>query len=212
VTVTCKLIQGAERERMLNPAPPPPAPGAPASQPAAKPPAKPSAANESEQLPPLKNIFAAGPRVFLNELQEFGVKNGPWPVSKNGLVGDGAKPIRVDGKDAPHSLGMHPPDAPGFAAAKFRLGKHAALFRGAVALDDSATLVFHTAIFEVWGDGKKLWESNPLHKAKEMLPCKVDVSGVDVLELRVRSTQSHFGLHAVWIDPYVLQRADTPDN
>src|SRR5262249_17742406 len=75
------------------------------------------------------NLFANGPRVFLSELPEFDVKNGMWPYSKNGNLGNGSDKVRVDKKESPHGLGMHPPRMGSYAAAKFRIGKQAALFR-----------------------------------------------------------------------------------
>jgi len=36
-------------------------------------------------------------------------------------------------------------------------------------------------------------------------------TGVDVLELRVIAPGHHIGLHAVWIEPRLLQKADTPN-
>jgi hypothetical protein len=39
----------------------------------------------------------------------------------------------------------------------------------------------------------------------------VDVTGVDVLELRVHAQGSHWGLHAVWIEPRLLETADSQD-
>jgi hypothetical protein len=37
------------------------------------------------------------------------------------------------------------------------------------------------------------------------------VAGVDVLELRVIAPGHHIGLHAVWIEPRLLQKSDNPD-
>jgi hypothetical protein len=37
------------------------------------------------------------------------------------------------------------------------------------------------------------------------------MNGVDVLELRVSSQGSNLGLHTVWLEPRLLQAADTPD-
>jgi S1-C subfamily serine protease len=161
--------------------------------------------------PAARKLFQKQPREYLSDLEEFDVKSGPWPVSKNGDLGDPEhKSIQVDGIRSPKGLSMHPPDA-GYSSIKYRPGKQASVFKAKVALNDSTNFVFDTAVFEVWGDGKRLWRSEPIHDPKRPQECNVDVAGVDILELRVNATRSHFGLHAVWVEPRLLQKADTPD-
>jgi hypothetical protein len=160
---------------------------------------------------PAHSLFAKGPRVYLADLLEFDVKNGPWQFTKIGNVGDNLHPIQVNGVVSPKGLGMHPPNAPDWAAARYRLNKEAAVFRAAVALNDTANDMRSTAVFEVYGDGELLWRSKPVARPHRPQQCKVDVLGVDVLELRVRARGSYWGLHAVWVEPRLLQRAATPD-
>jgi hypothetical protein len=156
-------------------------------------------------------LFAAGPRLYLSDVDPFEVHPGPWPVSPGGVIGPDNNPITVAGVRSPKGLGMHPPDGPGAASARYRLGKKAAVFKAAVALNDTAQIVVSRAVFEVYGDGKLLWQSAAVGKGTPPQECRVDVSGVDVLELRVTSEGSHIGLHAVWVEPRLLQKADTPD-
>jgi hypothetical protein len=151
-----------------------------------------------------------GPAAYLSDLEQLEVRSGPWPVSKNGQAG-GGNAIKVAGVASPNGIGMHPPDAPGYAAARFRLGKQAAAFETTVALNDTAGTVFSQAVFEVYGDGRLLWESTPVKGPKQPQDCSVDVAGVDVLELRVHSQGSHLGLHAVWVEPRVYAKANAPD-
>jgi hypothetical protein len=158
-----------------------------------------------------RTLFAAGPRVYLSDLEETAVRAGPWPFSNNGVIGPDRHPIKVNGVPSPKGLGLHPPDSPGDAAVSYRLGRQAAVFKAAVALNDTCAFTFSQAVFEVSGDGKRLWQSAPVGKDTPAQECRVDVSGVDVLELRVASQGSHFGLHAVWVEPRLLQKADTPD-
>jgi hypothetical protein len=195
--------------------PPPPvvAAGNPVVQPAAPAPAPPPPAPPAPQdLPPVEKLFARGPREYLSDLKEFAVKNGPWPFKKTGDVGDGLRKIQVNGVVSPHGLGMHPPDAPGLASASYRLGKQAAVFKAAVALNDTAGLPFSSAVFEVYGDSQRLWQSAPVGAARQPpQECRVDVSEVDVLELRVWSQGGHINMHAVWLEPRLLHKSDTPD-
>jgi hypothetical protein len=106
---------------------------------------------------------------------------------------------------------MHPPDGGEYASASYQLDKQASLFRAEVALNDSTNLIMSAAVFEVWGDGKRLWQSKPINQTRHSHRCRVDVSGVDVMELRVASTGSHVGLHAVWYEPRLLEKPNTPD-
>jgi len=169
--------------------------------------------DEQPVKPPLapKALFAGSPRVWLSDMDPFEVRAGPWPPSGKGTIGPDRKPIEVDGVASPKGLGMHPPDNPGAAFARYRLGKQAAIFKTMVALNDTATIVQSQAVFEVYGDGKRLWQSGPVNKGTRAQECSVVVSEIDVLELRVSSQGSHLGLHAVWLDPRLLQAADTPD-
>ena len=129
---------------------------------------------------------------------------------QNGNLGDGKSKIKVNGALSPKGLGMHPPDN-GFSAVSYRLDKKAAVFKAAVAIDDSSGLTRNPAVFEVLGDGKSLWESQPINKGTPPEQCNIDVRGVAELELRVHAKPSHLGLHAVWIEPRLLESTDTPD-
>jgi mono/diheme cytochrome c family protein len=161
---------------------------------------------------PGARLFSRAPVAYLSDLPEFDVENGEWPFTKNGGLGNGTTRIKVLGQPSPKGLGMHPPAAPAHAAVKYRLGKQAALFKTTVAIDDTATFCWTPAIFTVLGDGKQLFESKQIaHNHLRTQECTVDVSRVDVLELQVRCQGLNTGVHAVWFEPRLLQRADTPD-
>ena len=161
-----------------------------------------------EQVP--TQLFQNSSRTFLSDLPAVVVKSGPWAFGNNGNLGDGPSKIKVKGVASPKGLGMHPPDND-FSAVKYRLDKKAALFKATVALNDTVIRTDNPAVFELLGDGKRLWESPPINKDTPPKACNVDVTGVVELELRVYAKPSHFGLHAVWIEPRLLQTADTPD-
>src|SRR5262249_49651760 len=91
--------------------------------------------------PPPSWLFPNGSRRFLSDLQEFDVRYGPWPFTKGG-IGNGKDPIKVGGVLSPHGLGMHPPNSPEYAAAKYRLGKEAELFKATVAINDNTDWCF----------------------------------------------------------------------
>jgi hypothetical protein len=163
-----------------------------------------------DPTPAPPSLFQRGPRVYLADLDEFGVRCGPWPYTHNGTVGDG-NPIMVNGAASPKGLGMHPPDQD-FSAARYHLHRQAAVFKTAAAINDTSPFCFNPAVFEVLGDDRQLWQSPPVGAPRAPpQECRVDVTGVDVLELRVHAQGLHWGLHAVWIEPRLLQKADTPD-
>jgi hypothetical protein len=164
-------------------------------------------ANPLPVLPPNAPAWArpeAGTWKYLADLEALEVKEGPWRFAHDGTLGDPQmRPIYVGGFASPKGLAMHPPDA-GYSAVKYRLAGNAATLKAAVALDDTVIFTQDTATFEVWGDGQKLWESEPLREKGQAHDCTVDVAGVETLELRVNARGSHFGLHAVWLEPRVL--------
>lgn len=160
--------------------------------------------------PGVGKVFDAGPFKYLSDLPEYDKRQGTRPFTKNGLSGDGGQVILVNGYTSPKGLGMHPPDN-GEVFVKYRLYKEAAVFKARAALDDSARQPGSAVLFEVLGDGKSLWRSEPLGRGGETQECRVDVTGVDVLELRVRAVGSARDLHAAWLDPRVLRSAETPD-
>jgi hypothetical protein len=146
-----------------------------------------------------------GPCQYLADLPDLEARSGPWPFSR-GTVGDPAhNPVQVLGVRSPKGLGMHPPDAPGYAFARYRLGKRGGVFKAAVAINDTSPANRNPAVFEVYGDGRLLWQSAPVPGPRRPQECRVDVAGVDVLELRVRAEGSHWGLHAVWFQPRIVK-------
>jgi hypothetical protein len=157
-------------------------------------------------------LFPNGPRRFLSDLEGFDVRSGLMPVSMNGQLGNGKDVIKVNSVLSPKGIGMHPPAAPAYAAIKYRLGKEAAVFKAVVAINDTSNWCFSPATFTVLGDGKPLWQSKWIaHNHAHSQECSVSVSGVDVLELRVQVVNGNQGVHAVWVEPRLLQKADTPD-
>ena len=144
-------------------------------------------------LPPGSPLFTKGPRIYLAELQEFNVQSGPWNFTKNGAVEDG-RPIRFNKTHSRHGLSMHPPSAPGVAKVNYQLAKQAALLRAVVAINDTSNTCASPAIFTVLGDGTQLWQSKRIAPDYALWQeCSVNVSGIDVLELRVHCENRNRG-------------------
>ena len=153
-----------------------------------------SATVTSGRLKPGERLFGHAQVTYLADMPEFDVKSGEWPFTKDGTTGNKSEPIKVHRTPSTKGLGMHPPSAPAYASVKYRLDKQAALFKTTVAINDTATFCWTPAIFSVWGDGKKLFESkNIAHNHLRTQECSVDVTGVDVLELQVLRHREQFG-------------------
>jgi len=131
----------------------------------------------------------------------------PWHFAKDGTTGEPGKgsPIKVGGFASPKGLGMHPPER-AFASVKYRLDRKARRFQSVGAVNDSSLLLFSPLYFEVWGDGQRLWQSERITDRKQLRECSIDVSEVEVLELRAVAVGPHTGLHAVWLEPRVLMK------
>lgn len=151
-------------------------------------------------LPSLQELLESGPTVYLSDLENFDVQAGPCPLGKNGELGNGSR-IRVQEKDIPKGLGMHPPDPPMVAKASYRLGKQRAVLRGGAALNDTAENPWGAAIFAIHGDGKLLWKSPPIKKRGEVAEFRLDLKDVDVLQLSVEVDGLSHYVHAVWVEP-----------
>jgi NPCBM/NEW2 domain len=165
-----------------------------------------------EELPPPKppswTEREPGDWRYLADMPEFDAVVGkPWTFAKDGTTGDPEKhsPIKVGGFASPKGLGMHPPEAT-FSKVKYKLDRKAQRFKSVGAVSDSSTLLFSPVYFEVWGDGQRLWQSERITQDKQIRECSIDVSDVDVLELRAVAVGHHTGLHAVWLEPRVLMK------
>jgi hypothetical protein len=192
-----------------GPAPPVARGGAPAPAPAS-----PAPEGAWDVHPP----FAADPKlvepggtVYLSDLSEFDVQRGPWPLGKGNMGDPEMHAVVVGGHRSPHGLGLHPPDTPAVARVRYALGKRARVFKTAVALNDTAPATGGGVRFVVIGDGKELWQSGVVRQPGRTESCAVDVSTVEVLELRVRAEGSHFGGHAVWVEPRLFRDQKAAD-
>src|SRR5262249_35963290 len=148
-------------------------------------------------------------KVYVTDLEEFGAKMGPWPFGKHGKSGD-SNPVNADivvnGVKSPRGLGMHPPNN-GFSTVRYALGKQARTFRAEVAVNDAANLIGPTMpiTFLVIGDGKLLWQSRVIQAQNDIDAARVDVSGVEGLELPGGAQGSSHNSHAVWLEPHLLK-------
>ena len=145
------------------------------------------------------------PRRSLSDMTEYDVTVGFGAFGKDGWLGyhdDLGGRIVVNGVAALHGISMHPA-----AWVKYRLGRGYRRLETFVAINDTANPKIQrgSALFVVLGDGKKLWQSNPLRGRGIHRACEVDVEGVNELELRVNTIGGGHSLHAVWLDPVLVR-------
>ena len=154
---------------------------------------------------PASGAEAATTPRFLSEMQEFDVKAGPWGFGKGSKKGSEKVPIIIRGITSAHGLGMHPPSS-GVSSVKYHLDRGYTTFvAGAViGWNSRGARVYSPLTFTVLGDGKVLWESQPMQRVEQVQPCKLDVRGVGILELRVVCRGINENAHACWLEPHLL--------
>jgi hypothetical protein len=216
-TGTPPPMANVPRPPQFPPAPPqPPARVRGPAAPTPAPPAPPPAAAEDAWVvhPPFPvdpKLLEAGGTVYLGDLQEFDLQPGPWPLGKGRMGDPNGGLVIVGGRRSPHGLGLHPPNAPTPARVRYALGKRARVFKTAVGLNDSVPDHPGPVQFFAIGDGKELWHSAVVRQRGRTEDCAVDVAAVDVLELRTRAEGSHFGAHAVWVEPRLFRDRQAAD-
>jgi hypothetical protein len=149
-------------------------------------------------------------RVYLSDLQEQAVGPFPftWSFGKNGeMHGSGAPPrFTVNDHVSKKGLCLHPPEN-AHTFVLYRIPR-SEVFQAMVGLADSSKeKLSGDAIFEVYGDGRRLWHSDPVNQRGDFQDCRVSVKSVRNLELRINPPEGPFGhdhCHAVWIDPYLV--------
>jgi hypothetical protein len=152
-----------------------------------------------------------GRTVFLSDLMEFATRpekgKGHYPFSKDGLPKGPKTPVKVKDMAYHKALYMHPVNGE-FARTCYALGKKAKSLQGKVALNDTLLKGKECAVsFMILGDDKVLWKSEPFTKTGILQEFSIDVSGVDVLELRVVPAEwTAWGSDAVWLDPSVVAK------
>jgi hypothetical protein len=99
---------------------------------------------------------------------------------------------------------MHPPEPGKYTRICYALSGKAHRFQGSVALNDNSEPM-SAVRFEVLGDEWSLWKSRPIAHPMVTQVFDIDVTGVEVLQLRVYAeARSSNGCHAVWFSPVVV--------
>ena len=136
---------------------------------------------------------------YLSGLPKFDERRFPPPDAPQPPNVDGS--VWVNGVRSPHGVFMH--GAPGFgppAFCSYSLDKKYRRFVTEVAMNDSANR-WSGLVFVVSADGKEVWTSGHMSAGGPKQTCDIDVTGVSVLQLEVRTVGPHMGAHGAWIEP-----------
>jgi len=164
------------------------------------------AVEKEQQAFQLSATVAFGRRSYLVTLKHFDVRtNGA--LSTNGTSNGGKTKIKLNGELVPHSIHLHPPDN-GFSTISYPLAGKYTVFRATVGVpkvqDDQGDPVSGLT-FEVLGDGKSLWKSEPVTKTEAFQRCELRVEKVKTLTLRVNCPDKSNWAWAWWFEPTILE-------
>jgi hypothetical protein len=119
------------------------------------------------------------PVVHLSDLEPM-LARQDWGSLGRDVSVDG-NPLTVAGEAAEKGLGTH-------ARSELRYQIFGAFerFQARVGIDDEVEPpAAIRVVFEVWGDGRRLWSSAPIHNGREALDVDISVEGIQELTLRV---------------------------
>ncbi|MEU4198200.1 NPCBM/NEW2 domain-containing protein [Kribbella sp. NPDC026611] len=136
----------------------------------------------------------------LSDRSWLSMSNGWGPVERNRSVGgqglgDGL-PLTVAGTVYPYGLGGH-----ANGSVTYYLGKRCTTLTASVGIDDEVGNLGQVH-FEVWGDGTRLAQADATG-AGGAVPLTANLSGVDVVDLRLDTAGTPDYDHADWLTPEV---------
>jgi hypothetical protein len=154
-------------------------------------------AYESPAPPPSPIPSITEPTIPLTQMQWVSATGGWGPIERdmsNGerAPGDGGV-ITINGQSFESGLGAHAP-----SRIEYRLGGRCSAFLADVGIDDEVGNQ-GSVVFQVWGDGQRLYDSGILRGVDGAAAAYADLSGVGMLELVVTGAGDGIGNdHADW--------------
>jgi alpha-galactosidase len=140
--------------------------------------------------------------VYLSDLSPSYAANGWGPVERDqelgGQAGGDGMPLMLGGTRYDKGLGTNSP-----SLVRYVLGRRCRTFATEIGIDD-ATGDNGSAIFQVWADGEKLFDSGVMYGTTPPRHVELDVSGRSEVRLFVGEVED-FGMdHADWADARLL--------
>ena len=153
----------------------------------------------------LSSALQFGKRYYLGKMKSFDVRVH-LDIKKEYVFEKDASRFKLNGELMPHSLYTLPDEKGGGASVSYTLGGRMLAFQTTVGIptyyntqQDPASPV----VFEVLGDNKTLWKSEPITKRDSFQTCKLNVEKVKTLTLRVHCKVFNWA-HAIWFSPYLV--------
>ena len=166
-----------------------------------KPPVPPDATKSINPQPPYYR------RSFLSELRPYSIINVWGDAFRSDGRISGNVPIKVRGKESPHGIFTHPLSGPP-SEVGYDINGRWDFFRGAVAINPNPAGYAYPGApltFEVIGDGRALWKSDPVTKSDEPQLFDISVKAIKRIRLRVHSSGSINTAWAVWVEPILIR-------
>ena len=145
-----------------------------------------------------------GKKRFVSSLNPTNIK--VW----NDMFEKDSSEYEMDGKKIPHSVFMHADnkgEGKGEASVSYTLAAKSMAFIASMGIPkhlEGQEQPYSAATFEVLGDGKSLWKSEPIAKIGTFQTCRLDIEKVKTLTLRVTCKDNRW-IHAVWFGPVVIE-------
>lgn len=150
--------------------------------------------------PPADPQTATGKRLFLSDARWETAKVGWQEPARNYYTKEHERTFFLEnqGKIYENGLFAHAP-----SVYSFNLGKKWHTFSALAALRDDLVKEVGSARFTIWGDGKLLYTS-PVLTTGQQTPVKIDISQVNMLELKAESTASNDNhCWSIWLNPLI---------
>jgi len=155
----------------------------------------------------LSSAVAFGKRTYLVALPHFDLKVDNTTSFANNGTWDGKVKLKLNGELVPHSIVLHPPPT-GTSEVKYPLGGRWSVFRvtvGVPKIEDNGENPASALTFEILGDGKSLWKSEPVTTLDTFQTCTTKVEKVKALTLQVHCPDKSNWARAVWFEPILVE-------
>jgi hypothetical protein len=170
-----------------------------------------SATEKEQQESQVSSAILFGKRTFLTTLKHFDVKVWDNTFANNGTYrtfdSGGTIKVKMNGEYVPNSIFLIP-QVNDSSQVRYPLGGKWTVFRAAIGIpkvsdkqgDPSTPLTF-----EVLGDDKSLWKSEPVTKMETYQTCTINVEKVKTLTLRVHCPGHNGWAASYWFEPILVE-------
>ncbi|MBC7330012.1 NPCBM/NEW2 domain-containing protein [bacterium] len=135
--------------------------------------------------------------IYLDSLEPVEARQDWGELRRNASVQ--GNPMQIGSRIFSRGLGTH-----ANSRIVYKLGGRYKRFTAYVGADKE--VVGNTVVFEVWGDGRKLWESGVMTVNDGAKMVDLEISGVDILELRVGDAGDGINAdHADWAEAILYE-------